>query len=147
AIDALSNGQSFQNSSVLRVENDRGCGVVAKGEENVVLDIQAKAGGSATFAFQVVGCKDLHRIDVHDGNFVFVFQSDIQSCLTVTRRLLGGAAEIDCANDRSLFGVNHRGIGRDMAENVNSFGGRFEKNSVGPALHRNGFDGLQAAGV
>jgi hypothetical protein len=68
----------------------------------------------------------LESLDVHDRHIVFVFDVNIEMALAVARGLFGCAAEVNRADDRAVLGIDHRGVGCAMAENVNPFRQRFE---------------------
>src|SRR5260370_39997204 len=67
--------------------------------------------------------------------------------LTVARRLFRRSLKVNGANDGTILGIDHRGIGLTVAENINPFRHGLEEDAVRSSLHVDGFDRLQGLGV
>ena len=145
AVGASADGEGGEDLAVVGVEHDTGLGVVAHGEEDVVLRVEAQTRRPAALAGKVVVRRHLEGLDVHDRDVVLVFEANIQVALAVAGGLLGRAAQVNRADHGAVLGVNDGGVGLAVAEDVNAFRQGFEDDAVGPALHLDGLDGLRGS--
>ena len=106
---------------------------MAHGEKNVVLGVQAKPARTAAFARQVEVCCHLESLDVNDGDVVLVLKIDIKMSFFVACRLFGRAAQVDGADDGAVLGIEQRGVGLTVAEDIDALRGGFKQNAVRPA--------------
>ncbi len=85
--------------------------------------------------------RDLERLGVDRRDIVLVLNVHPYVALAVAGRLLRRAAQVDCAHDGTVLGVDHRGIRRAVAEDPNARVKRIEHNAIRPALHIDRLDG------
>ena len=109
----------------------------------MIFCIQPKAFCRACFLTKIVFRDELHGCHIHHGDFFLILDININFTSAIALRLLGRATKIDRANHRAFVWIDHRNVGRYMAEHINAFCERFEKNAVWSPLNSDVFDFLQ----
>ncbi len=147
AIAADAGGQRGEDLAVGGVEDDHVVLVAAGGEEDAVLGVDGETGAAAALAGDVVLAGHLERGGVDDGDGVLVFDVDVKMALAVEYGLLGGAAEVDGAEDGTVMRVEHRNVGRGVREDVDAVRDGVGEIAVGIATGVDGLDDLQGLRV
>ena len=118
AVGAVANGEISDDMPVRSRQNDHVLIVAARGEEDIVLRVQRKAGASSTLARNIVPAKHFHRVRVDDRDARLVFDVDIDLSVAVGDSLLGCATDVDGAEDRAILIVEDGNIRLSVAEDV-----------------------------
>src|ERR1035441_1993351 len=92
--------------------------VAAGGKEDIVLRVHSKSSAAPAFARNVVPANHLHRVRVDDRDGGLVFDVHINLAVPVGCVLLGRAADVDSAENRSIFVVKDSNIWLRVAKNV-----------------------------
>src|SRR5579862_286958 len=140
AVGAVTDGDSRQHFSVIRVHDDAYIRPRAHGKENMVLGIQAQSAGFAGAVTEVIFRDDLHGFDIDDRDLLLVLDIHIQLSLAVALGLLHGAADVNRSDHRAVLWINHCNARALMAEDINALCERFQHDAIRTALDLNAFD-------
>src|ERR1700730_4655250 len=91
-------------------EDDHVLLVAAGGKKDIFLRTRSQSGASSAFARYVVPANHLHRVRVDDRDGGLVFDVHVNLAVPVGGSLLGRAADVDSAENRSIFVVKDSNI-------------------------------------
>ena len=136
AIAAHAGRQVSNDVPVRSRQNDHVVFFAAGGEQDAVLRIERQARASAASAREIVAADHLHRVNVNHCDRGLVFNVDVDFAVAVRCGLFRRAADVDGAENRSVFVVKHRDVGRRVAQDIEVVIVGVVQVAVGIALRR-----------